>query len=252
MRGTPGGKAYQVTTNAIFCFGSIQMSIVKDADKTRFFTIELQSQKGSNWLEVDQKIKLINHLGPSLFRYMWENVHVVFERIKQVNQILSSWELEQRLKDQIAAVLGPYMALTPGEKVSRKYLENAISKMNLQQNYILDNTGESESDLIYGAILAMPLATDRSRTVWGAIEQIKKGGWKEYNAHLQASGIYFDAKENTIAVYCQNGYLTAQMANIGFTDIKNLLKRCYNFQKAGHQCMILGKNVRCILLKLGV
>lgn len=223
MRGTPSGDAYQVTTNSVFCFGSIQISIANDADKSRFFIVELENAK-NNWHEVAPKLEKIRHLGPSFFKYMWENFEVLKSKIKQIEQVLSSWDLDQRLKDQIISVVGCYMTLDFDEKISRKHLENVFNAMNLRQNYIAENTIEDESERLIQCILTMTLPVDRSSTVLDELKLCQKDP-KRDQKNLEMIGLKWENVPRVLHFRWDNPYLVRHLEQIGVKDIKSILQR---------------------------
>ncbi len=163
VRGTVNGEAVDFNTRSIFCLASIQDTLQKASDKSRFFVMELQ--KISRPEEFRAMQEAFSKIDPvALYFYVYEHSKEIIERIKQVKDILIT-TLEPRQADQIAPMLAGWMLLS-GETVVTDVIEALAT--------YVEDTDIDESELCLESILNTIIDNQTGETVARAIQVTRK------------------------------------------------------------------------------
>ena len=84
LRGTVSGQVLEYNINSIFCLASIQPYLPTQADISRFFTIEMNSNENIDpilWIKIQKLFMEIEHFAPRLFARMVKLIPIIKQNI---------------------------------------------------------------------------------------------------------------------------------------------------------------------------
>ena len=258
LRGSASGKALEYNVNSIFCLASIQHYLPTQADVSRFFTVEMNPNDGSDidqWNNILDKFEEVKNYGPRLFSRMIRLIPTLRQNIKTIKGALISGNIipDPRQADQIGVAIASYFALETTELISHDdfpKISKIAQELNLgNSEYEQDNkVNEAENCLNTILEIATP---NRSNTIGSVIQLLReKPGIKEYSDELAFYGIKFLHKENQLFIPANNLQLKRQLNNTMYYNYSKILSRHTKLVKKSYQSRVNGTNTKGNLLKL--
>lgn len=218
VRGTATGSSRKIDSHVVFAFGSIQDGIVNAADKSRFFSVQLEVVKKKDKKDDDTN----NDNGVDIFKEMGRTVRLAKKRkheiwwhiVNQVPAMKKYFEfareklfndfksIDQRQADQIGACMA---CLLPFQvKVGNSISESTMTYMyecaiglleiNSNTNEYLQESEEKETESAFQDLCSTIIDKPSNSTIGFYIAQILQGNESEaltsgYRQHLESFGL---------------------------------------------------------------
>lgn len=145
VKGTPSGKALDFQIRSPFCLSSINSSLIQTADKGRFTTIELSSNKLQGEIYAQWKVDLFNLLSgdyvQSFYSRIFSMIPIIIHNAATFSTIIESQTGDRRLGDQYGALLSGYYAFFNKTKIQENFAKGIID------NIKFDNEKESANGI---------------------------------------------------------------------------------------------------------
>ena len=233
LRGTIHGKALARNTSAVFAMASIQTAIELDADKSRFFQIELETTEGQSTKEYSNICDTFADLAENkneLRDYLIYNVKNIKESIKLIKEFLVDKEkLTKRQADQYATALGLYYHIRNKEIINPSKISELFGLLDIKEE---KEEIQDESENCLNAILQIPIDKSEDFSVGSAIQTIlfseKITQIEALQKGLNNLGIHFEKKTKEIHI-CKSMILKNKLVKFSeFSNYIPLLKRSKN------------------------
>jgi phage/plasmid primase-like uncharacterized protein len=229
LRGTVTGNALNYNTQCVFCFGSVQIDLEKQTDRSRIFTIEMNETK-------DQDENIFAGIC-EVFEYFIKNKNQVFTFIyNSIDKIIYNYnfckahlkrdyKLESRLADQLAMAMACYNIYFSDEKMDYDQYKSIVKTHNLIESEYTEINDEKEHELCYDALMSVIVDSYTNTTVAQAIHQIRYMDTETemYDKMLGVHGLRFFTDGNILFVPSKNTHLKKKLPD--YTDISRVLKR---------------------------
>jgi len=207
LRGSASGKVITNNTNTIFLFGSIQVTKLNAADRSRIFLIEMdkivnQSQETYDTLcDNFRELSLNKNL---LFARCFNNINVIIKNFENISKFLKK-KIEPRMADQIGMALSCYSIMHTKEILDEEKIISLINYADIGKSaYKEQNEGNENADCL-GAMFDVVIDSDKN-TIGGIIEKIKSltnEPLDTLHQYLNSYGLKFDRSKNNLFV-CLN------------------------------------------------
>jgi phage/plasmid primase-like uncharacterized protein/energy-coupling factor transporter ATP-binding protein EcfA2 len=257
IRGTASGTAIEYNINSLFCLASIQTYFPTQADVSRFFVIEMNSNANSDirlWPTVQKKFDEIKGYAPRLFSRMVQSAPNLRYNISTIKDLIisSDWIRDPRQADQISCAMASYFALHSTEKIcddDMPFIMNMVSELNLgDSDYESDNTIE-EAEKCFDAILQTYVPGGKY-SVLSTINSIKeKPSLKFAHEDLASLGMRYFEKKKLLFVASNNIQLKRSLNDTMYCDYGKVLTRHNDFQKSS-TTRINGRVTKGVFLNL--
>lgn len=257
LRGTSSGQVLEYNINSIFCLASIQPYLPTQADVSRFFVVEMNSNENSDiavWIKIQKLFSEIKSYAPRLFARMVKLIPVLKENINTIKELLIESELIQdpRQADQISTAMASHFALISTNIIMQDDLPLIIEmakELNLGQSEYESDNEIDEAENCLDEILDCA-TSNRKTTIGKTIELIRKDpATKYYHDDLELFGIKFFDDRNEIFISARNSQMRKELYGTMYHNYGKILKRHSNFQKYA-SCWINGRVIKGIYLKL--
>jgi len=255
LRGTATGQVLEFNINSIFCLASIQPYLPTQADISRFFVIEMDSNEGadlSKWLEIQKHFKAIENFAPRLFARIVQMIPVIKANIELIKGLLIESEMisDPRQADQISTAIASHFALISKNHVSdddMPVILEIMRKLKLgTSEYETDNLVD-EADKCLDEIMQI-LTSSKKITVGKTIELLKtESNAKFYHADLEMLGMKFHFDKKLLFISANNRQLRRELADTMYHNYSKVLKRHHNFSRYG-TCRINGTVTKGLFL----
>jgi len=228
VRGTVSGNSINYNTQCIFCFGSIQIPILNQADRTRIFTVELgttENQTSSEYADIEEKMNYFIDNKNKIFTYAFENIDVVKYNISFCKKELKSLRIDSRLADQLSGAMACFYLYHSNEKIDKDNFDFILKKYELLDSDYAESNSEKEHDSCYDILLGTVLDYKNQYTISEAIEVLKNGevGFAEHERLLGVHGLIYKEKDNTLFIQSKNELMRKKME--AYPDFVRILKR---------------------------
>jgi len=248
-RGTATGKSITYNTQALFCFGSIQKTIDKSADASRFFIVELSNKKGQDPDEFKEMAARIN--------YFSENRTRIFSRAVlsaksvllsyQVAQVaLRGMDLDARMTDQLAAMLACFWVYFSTEPITGDQVTYFIRELELGKSEYTAQNERTDTDDCYAALMSMPL-DNMNNGVGHAIHMIhftiSAVGAEEWEKALGFHGMSYNKKEKELFIASESPHIKKKLP--AFRDYASVFRRDQSRFRRPEQKLITSYGHRC-------
>jgi len=168
IRGSSTGDAIEYNVNSCFLLSSIQTYLPTEADRSRFFQIELtQSDNYDMWKAVQHQFTKVEHMGPNLMSRMINMAPIVRHNIRVFRDLLLTNDdvKEARMADQIGTSMGCYSAMLYDHRITKEEAEILLMTINLKQSDYVENNESDESDECLNAMMDTIINKNDMKTV---------------------------------------------------------------------------------------
>lgn len=257
LRGTASGQVMEYNINSIFCLASIQSFLPTQADVSRFFVVEMNSNENSNidvWLKIQKIFKEIENYAPRLFARMVKLIPILKENIDVIKELLVQSEMitDPRQADQISTAMASHFALISSNPITDDDLPVILKmaeEMNLGHSEYEENNEVDEAETCLETILETE-SSDRNMTIQQIINEIDEKPAIEYNhERLAFFGIRYLFKENNIFIPVNNRQLKRRLVDTMYHDYAKILKRHPGFIKIA-SCRVSGRVIKGVYIKM--
>jgi hypothetical protein len=228
VRGTATGHSLNYNTQAVFCFGSIQIPTLNGADRSRIFAIELNStenQTSEEYAEIDERMRYFIKNKNAIFTYVFNSIDTVKTNIAFIKKELKLKKVESRLADQLSIAIAFYFLYFSDEKIDKHQLSNVLSDINvLESDYTEDNKNK-DHDNCYDDLMGSIIDIKTQLTIAEAINNIRleKPFYKDEIRFLAINGLVYSPKKEELFIHKNNSHLARKMEK--YPDFIRLLKR---------------------------
>lgn len=264
LRGSSSGDVMEYNVSACFLLASIQVYLPTEADTSRFYVVEMNSNEGAdpeNWKKTQKLFSEVEDFYPRLLKRMILLAPVVKHNIKEFRDLLleSGSVKEARQADQIATSLACFWALWKSKKISEpndyEMALRLIEKINLRQSSYVQDTDVDESENCLDAILSAVIDRSMNKTVATCIDNLKKGNQGSYDDSLAMMGMQCknDKGRWVLRIQSKNQELLRSIDKLGFPNYASILRRSKRYIKnesKKDQFKLNGKNVAGITLDI--
>lgn len=246
-RGSASGKAILYNTNSCFCFGSIQLSQMGGADTSRFFVVEMESnkdQRPEDFVRVENAMAEIAPLSSGLMVRAVNMYKKHVANIETAKSYIKGRKIESRQADQLAPIIAGYWAFFSTELMDEKFVEDTIREMQFEQSEYVRANKENDSERCLFDILEIQIP-GRSISVGQILEKYPYitniNSKDEYDQMLGLVGVRYFEKEKDLFIASGSSSLRNQMQKMSkFSDYKSVLKRHEKF-KEFKACRVAGR-----------
>ena len=257
LRGTVSGQVLEYNINSIFCLASIQSYLPTQADVSRFFIVDMNSNEHTDvsvWNGIQKKLKDIEDFAPRLFSRMVKLIPVLKENIEIIKELLIQSEIisDPRQADQISTAMASHFALISTNVISDDdfpLILEMVKEMNLGDSEYESDNEVDEAEKCFDMI--METATpSRKATIGKTVQLIKEDpATKFYHDDLEFFGMKFFPEKNTLFISANNRQLKKDLNDTMYHDYSKILKRHESFQKYA-SCWLNGRVIKGIFLNL--
>lgn len=259
LRGTATGQVLEYNINSIFCLASIQTYLPTQADISRFFVIDMNSNENSDisvWLAIQKTFKEVENFAPRLFARMVKMIPVLKENIDTIKGLLieSEFITDPRQADQISTAMASHFALISQNSITDDDLpivEKMVTELNLGASEYESDNEVDEAENCLDAIFETAIKNGKT-TVGKTIEIIKESDMdkiKHYHEDLEFYGLKFNKQNNQLFISVKNLQLKKELNGTMYHDYSKILKRHNNFVKYGSS-RINGRVVKGVFITI--
>ena len=248
LRGTASGQVLEYNINSIFCLASIQTYLPTQADVSRFFTIEMNSNENSDiavWLKIQAMFNEVENFAPRLFARMVKMIPVLKDNVKTIKELLVQSDLinDPRQADQIATAMASHFALISTNPITDDDFHvvlEMVKELNIGYSEYESDNEVDEAEKCFDAIF--DTATQgRKITIGKTIELIKIDPVvKFYHNDLEFYGMKFFPEKDLLFISANNRQLKKELNDTMYHDFGKILKRHKDFIKYSN-CRIGGR-----------
>jgi len=257
LRGTASGQVMEYNVNSIFCLASIQPYLPTQADVSRFFSVEMNSNKNSEiavWHEIQKRFREVENFAPRLFARMVKMIPILRKNIDTIKELLvdSDFLKDPRQADQISTAFGAYFALiSKNEFCNDDYeaLKEMILETNLGHSEYEEENEVDEAENCFAAIMES-LTVDRKATIAETIQLTKKDPLnKFYTKDLATMGMRYLHDKKELFIAASNKQLRKELLGTMYHDYAKVLKRHDAFIRYSN-CRIHGQVKKGVYLEI--
>lgn len=231
VRGSVSGNSINYNTQCVLCFGSIQIPILDQADRTRIFTVELdsvQAQSDKDYAEIDERFRYFINNKNKLFTHAYESIDSVLYNIAFCkSKLKSTHKMESRLADQMSVAMGCFWLYFSQDKMTDVNFDFLVDKFALTKSEYTESNSVKQHEDCYDSLMETVISLKDNLTIAEAIHNIKyesaQYSAKESVRLLGVYGMAYDKDENQLFIQNRNGNLKKKMAS--YPDFVRVLKR---------------------------
>lgn len=252
FRGTASGDAKAYNTNCNFCFGSIQVSELNEADKSRFFILELKKNDDVDpnfFYELEDEMERLAEMSNKLFVRAFNLLETLRKNIKLTSKHLRENKgVNARKADQLSVIIAGYFGFMSDDVINSNFIDQTLSEITYYDRD--DEADITESDHVLETILDIIIPHERM-TVGKCIDMIKFDDKmiSVSNDRLAAVGLHYDKVHGELFVPTRNHVLSDLLKNTQYRDIVKLLSRHDEYVGKG-QVIINGTRKRGIRVRV--
>lgn len=230
LRGTNTGKVINYNTQVNFCMGSIQIDEMNQADRSRFFTIEMASTKGQDpkkYADIQQRIDYFTARKGEIFHHIYNGIDTIKQNTILANSYLKDYKMESRLADQLSVAIACYFFYFNQGELPKEYFQLIMNKFDLINSEYKEENETKEHEEAYDALMSTVLDAHMGLNVAGAIHDLKYSTLPTYKDSIEKAmvihGLVYDPSDNTLFIHSNNRNLTKKMEK--YPDLPRLLGR---------------------------
>ena len=259
LRGTVSGQVLEYNINSIFCLASIQTYLPTQADISRFFVIDMNTNENADiktWNKIQSLFKEVENFAPRLFSRMVKMIPVLKDNIETIKGLLieSDWITDPRQADQISTAMASHLALVSTNPLTDEDMPmvlKMIEDLNLGHSEYENDNEVDEAENCLDEILGI-LTQNRKMTIGKVIQLITEDGndsIKYYHDDLEIFGMRYIKESKELFIPAKNSQLKRELNGTMFHDFGKILKRHGDFIKYA-SCRINGRVTKGIYLKV--
>lgn len=232
LRGTVSGNALNYNTQCIFCFGSIQVHELNQADKSRIFMVELNSiknQSEEDFANISERFNYFSRNKGDFFTIVYNNIDNILWNINFCKSLLkSSSKLESRLADQLSVAIACFFVYWGQRKMDRDDFDIIVKHYGLIESDYATQNSEKEHDSCYDLLMSTIIDNYSQTTVAEAIHNIRYKGDQsgEFERFMGTHGLRYYPDEESLFVQSKNGNIKGKLKD--YPDLARVLKRDKN------------------------
>ncbi len=231
MRGTVSGNSINYNTQCIFCFGSIQVYNLNQADRSRIFMIEMdiiKDQTEEAFADISARMEHFIQYKNDFFTTVYKNIENIIHNTKICNRVLKqSHKLESRLADQLSVAMACFYVYFSSEKITEEVADVIIKKFNLVNSEYTTQNNEKEHESCYDALMEVIIDNYNNLTVAEAIHLIKYEQNTENLVQVEKvmgiHGLKYEKTSNLMFIHSKNSHLQGKIKD--YTDYTRVLSR---------------------------
>lgn len=257
LRGTSSGQVLEYNINSIFCLASIQTYLPTQADVSRFFTIEMNSNENSDiavWLKIQSMFDEVQHFAPRLFARMVKLIPILKENIKTIKEMLieSEFITDPRQADQISTAMASHFALISSNPLNDDEFHiilEMVRELNLGHSEYEESNEVDEAENCFNTILDTATQSKKT-TIAKTIELINtKLDNKFYHDDLEFYGMRYFPEKDMLFIPARNRQLKKELRDTMYHEYNKILKRHKNFVKQA-TCRVNGRVSKGIFISV--
>lgn len=244
LRGSATGDAIEYNVNSCFLLGSIQTYLPTEADRSRFFQIELlPNGDHEKWKQIQHQFTSVEHLAPRLMSRMIKMAPIVRANIRLFKELLvDKKEIKtSRMADQISSALGCYYAMQYDTEIPLKDAQAHVDSMDIQSSNYVEENETDEAQTCLDALLDTIIDRQMHRTL--------RDAYQDNNEKiLNAYGLV--RRDKTLFISNSNSELRKIMEALGYSNHSNVLRRHKQCVERSTVQNINGQNFRGVKIKI--
>lgn len=229
LRGSVSGNSISHNTQCVMCFGSVQIDLEKQTDRSRMFVIEMATT-----LDQDpQKFTAINEIFEHFIKNKNEIWTIIYNSIDSIiynynfckSHLKKEYKMESRLADQIGMAMACFWVYFSQEKIEHEQYKKIIEKFGLTKSEYAESNDEKEHESCYDSLMGVILDNYSNTTVAQAIHNLRMATVEEYSfvKMLGVFGLKYIKEEEALFVPSKNIHLKKKMPE--YSDITRVLMR---------------------------
>lgn len=260
MRGTVSGNALNYNTQCVFCFGSIQVAEMNQADRSRIFTIEMnqtENQEEETFEDIFLRFSHFIKKKNEVFSYIYHSIDSIKYNIEFCKKNLKvKSKIESRLADQLSVAMACFYVFLSQEKMDQVAFDNILSEFNLIDSEYTDQNNEKEHESCYEGLMSVIIDHYTKTTVAQAIHNIRyckhETESEIFQKMLGVHGLKYFPEEEHLFVSSKNTHLREKLKD--YSDITRILRRDTEMLIKDKDRVLITQlgNVRGIRIKLKV
>lgn len=231
LRGTVNGNSLNYNTECVFCFGSIQVNDLNQADRSRIFTIEMATTKNQSeeiFAGISERFEYFAKNKNEVFTIVYNSIDNIIHNYNFCrNNLKKDYKLESRLADQIGTAMACHFIYYSQEKMDLDQYKVMVKNFNLVDSDYTEENNEKEHESCYDALMSVIVDNYSNTTVAGAIHNIFYSNKEEFSygfeKMLGVHGLKYFKDEKELFIANKNDHLKNKLKN--YSDITRILKR---------------------------
>lgn len=231
LRGTVNGNSISHNTQCVFCFGSVQIDLTKQTDKSRFFTIEMgltKNQDQETFFKINKTIDYFTRNKNQVFTLIYQNIDTIKENYHFCRSLLKSQnKMESRLADQLSMAMACFWLYFSQDKMTKDNYNKLIQEFNLIESDFTEANDEKEHQTCYDSLMSVIVDNYTQTTVAQAIHNISFSpdpiDQEPFEKMLGVHGLKYYKEDESLFIASNNSHLRKKMPD--YSDITRVLKR---------------------------
>jgi putative DNA primase/helicase len=231
LRGSSAGKVVSSNTNTVFLMGSIQVSKLNSADRSRFFIVNMEkseSESQEHYENAKHDIEIFITMKERIFARAYQCIPSIKQSTKTIRKFLMDKKLEARYADQLSACLACFWVYYSTEPITTEEADNIIHNLDLLSSDYTEQNKETDQDDCLDTL--MQLIVDRDNTTLKRVLEITKSlsndKTQDYCEKVLGSfGIRYFPENDSMFIGKNANNLIKEMGARGFPAFLEILKR---------------------------
>lgn len=163
VKGSATGQAIRYRIRSMFCFSSINNSLLRAADTSRVSVLTLKRSSDPTRWPLVQELILRNcypEVGAALIKHMAENIGVTLDNIQVFSRVIGLRLRDQRTGDQLGALVGGWWALQDGAPVTVEDARYILEDWDLSSDGIAPQSDLNDQQQCINAIMESRVEVD--------------------------------------------------------------------------------------------
>lgn len=258
LRGTAGGTVQAYNTNTCFCMGSIQVGQMNEADKSRFFVIEMNKIENQSHQDFSKFMKLIDNAEEMASGLLSRAINIYPEFTKNIEttkEVIKKSRIESRKADQLAPIIAGYYAYFSDGLIKEEFILKTLKDMNFTNSDYEKSNQVDQSENCFNAIFELSIpkhAYTVGQVVQKIIDSDSNMDMSTYNDMLSSFGIQYIKNGGNIFISQYNIQLVSELGKITqFSGYHRVLSRSHRIVETESDSLwINGKAVKGMFLKV--
>lgn len=238
LRGSSAGKVVSSNTNTVFLMGSIQVSKLNSADRSRFFIVNMEKSENENqehYENAKHDIEIFITMKERLFARAYSCIGSIKKSTKVIRKFLMDKKLEARYADQLSSCLACFWVYYSIDPITEIEADNIIYNLDLLESDYTEQNKETDQDDCLSTLLQIIIDRDNT-TIQRAIEVMKTNqpvlindgqtkGVDYFEKVLGAYGLRFFRENDSLFIASKANNLIKEMKSREFPAFVDILKR---------------------------
>ena len=229
LRGTVSGNSVSHNTQCVFCFGSVQISLEKQTDKSRIFTIEMNStkdQEQETFDAISERFEYFIKHKNEIFTVIYNSIdNIIYNYNFCKARLKTDHKLESRLADQVSMAMACFWVYFSQEKMTQENYKAIVEKYKLISSDYTDQNNEKEHESCYDSLMSVIIESHSNTTIAQAIHNLNDPAidHMHFEKLLGVFGLRYFKQDKSLFISTSNQHLEKRMPK--YSDITRILKR---------------------------